>query len=382
MGTRMNSSQKLLRELIAIPSVNPAFMSANDPRAGEKNIADFLLALAASGGLDVEVQKVLPKRSNVLFRLGSRGRTKSTLVLAPHLDTVGEPTMPSSMFRPVAKNGRLHGRGACDTKGCVAAMLTALIQVAKSRNRPTNTDIVFAGLIDEENAQKGSRALASSGFKADLAIVGEPTRLKVVTAHKGDLWIRLETRGKSAHGARPELGQNAVHTMAKIVDLLETRYAESLKLRKHSLLGHPTVNVGSISGGTQPNIVPGSCWISIDRRTIPGETGAKVYAEIRALLLKNGLKAKLSDIRTAFCAPMETDPNQPLVQSFLHSVRQKKPQGVDFFCDAAVLAGSGIPSVVFGPGDIAQAHTSDEWISLRSLDEGTKLLSRFLASLP
>ena len=378
----MKSSQKLLRELIAIPSVNPAFMPAGDPRAGEKNIADFLLAFAASSGLDVEVQKVEPKRSNVLFRLRSRGRTKSTVLLAPHLDTVGEPTMPASMFRPVATNGRLHGRGACDTKGCVAAMVTALIQVANSRTRPANTEIVFAGLIDEENAQKGSRALASSGFKADFAVVGEPTRLKVVTAHKGDLWIRLETQGKSAHGARPELGRNAVHTMAKIVDLLETRYAASLRLREHPLLGHPTVNVGSISGGTQPNIVPGSCWISIDRRTIPGETVAKVYAEIRALLLKSRLTAKMSDIRTAFCAPMETDPSQPLVQSFLRSVRQTKPVGVDFFCDAAVLADGGIPSVVFGPGDIAQAHTSNEWISLRSLDEGTRLLISFLASLP
>ncbi|MDA1275946.1 MAG: M20/M25/M40 family metallo-hydrolase [Verrucomicrobia bacterium] len=378
----MISSQTLLRELIAIPSVNPAFLPLKDPRGGEKNMADFVLALGASNGLDAELRKVLPNRSNVLLRYRPTGRIVDTVVLAPHLDTVGEPSMPDSMFRPITKNGRLHGRGACDTKGSVSAMLTALLNVAGSPNRPKQTEIVFAGLIDEENSQEGSRALAGSKFKASLAVVGEPTRLKVVTAHKGDLWIRLDTVGKSAHGSRPELGRNAVHAMAQIVDLLETRYAESLRTRKHPLLGSPTGNVGSISGGTQPNIVPGSCWISVDRRTIPGETEKKVYAEIKALLRQYGRSARLSNIRTAFCDPLETDPNHPLVRSFFRAAGQKHPEGVDFFCDAAVLACAGIPSVVFGPGDIAQAHTADEWISLESLDKGTALLTRFLQSLP
>src|SRR5207247_3156400 len=183
----------------------------------------------------------------------------------------------------------------------------------------------FAGLVDEESAHAGSRAVADSKWRADLAIVGEPTRLKVVTAHKGVLWLELETHGKAAHGARPELGRNAVHEMARIVDLLETAYAASLRRRRHSLLGHPTINVGSIAGGSQPNIVPDRCRISIDRRTIPGETEARVRREIQSLLRKHKLSAKLLNVRNAPCPPLETNSKLPLVKQFLANVGQAKP---------------------------------------------------------
>jgi acetylornithine deacetylase/succinyl-diaminopimelate desuccinylase-like protein len=242
--------------------------------------------------------------------------------------------------------------------------------------------ITLAALVDEENGQCGSRALARSGFKADLAIVGEPTCLQVVTAHKGDMWLRLETHGKSAHGAQPELGRNAVHEMARVVHLLETRYARQLRRRRHAVLGHPTVNVGSIQGGTQPNIVPAECEISVDRRTIAGETEAKVSREIKYLLARNRLRATLVNTKSDPCLPMETNPQLPLVREFMRFAGQRQPAGVDFFCDASVLAQGGIPSVVFGPGDIAQAHTADEWISLRSLEEATRLLVCFLQALP
>ena len=373
---------KLLRELIALPSVNPAFLPAGDPRGGEQRVADFLAATTARAGLSVEFHPVFPGRANLLARLTPVGPVKWRVLLAPHLDTVGTATMPDRLFEPQEKRGRLHGRGACDTKGSVAAMLTALIRLARSGRRPAATEIIFTGLIDEENGQSGSRALAGSGLKADLAIVGEPTRLQVVTAHKGDLWLRLETRGKSAHGARPELGRNAVHAMARVVDLLETTYARQLRRRRHRLLGNATVNVGSISGGTQPNIVPANCTISIDRRTLPGETEAGVRRELQALLRKHKLAATIADTKGGACEPLETNFQLPLVKQFLRSVGQAQPVGVDFFCDASVLSGGGIPSVVFGPGDIAQAHTADEWISLAALERGTGMLTRFLQSLP
>ena len=215
-----------------------------------------------------------------------------------------------------------------------------------------------------------------------LAIVGEPTRLQVVTAHKGSIWLELETRGKAAHGATPQFGQNAVHEMARIVDMLETDYAARLRRRRHPLLGTATVNVGMISGGAQPNIVPDRCVITIDRRTLPGETESGVRHEIAALLRAKRLSAKISSTKLAPCLPLETSPKLPLVQRFLRSVGQARPAGVDFFCDAAVLSRGGIPSVVFGPGDIAQAHTADEWISLDSLERGKNLLLNFLKSLP
>jgi acetylornithine deacetylase/succinyl-diaminopimelate desuccinylase-like protein len=375
----MTRTEKLLAELIALPSVNPTFLPPRHPHAGEKRVADFLMSVAARAGLEVEFQKVLPNRSNVIVRLRPRNKIRQTILLAPHLDTVGAD---GTRFIPQRKNGRLHGRGACDTKGSVAAMLSALCELANAKSRPLETEIVFAGLIDEEHAQAGSRVLAASRFKANLAIVGEPTRLQVVTAHKGSLWLELETRGQAAHGATPHLGKNAIHEMARIVDLLETNYAAQLRKRKHKLLGAATVNVGTISGGTQPNIVPDVCKISIDRRTLPDETETSVRREITALLRAKKLSAKIFNAKLAPALALETNLKLPLVQFFLKSVGQSKTLGVDYFCDAAVLSAGGIPSVVFGPGDVAQAHTADEWISLSELERGKNLLLRFLNSLP
>jgi acetylornithine deacetylase/succinyl-diaminopimelate desuccinylase-like protein len=437
----MTRTEKLLAELIALPSVNPAFAPSDGasarqarqphPFAGEQRVADFLAAVAARAGLEVEFQKVDFKRwaetpsspyfqsglerlsphrndlvrSNLIARLLPRNNIRQTILLAPHLDTVGAD---GTKFIPQRKNGRLYGRGACDTKGSVAAMLSALCELAESKSRPLETEIIFAGLVDEEHAQAGSRAFvgrasrlsserdsasrkklcasfASAGRRdacPTLAIVGEPTKLRVVTAHKGSLWLELETHGKAAHGATPQFGKNAIHEMARIVDLLETDYAAQLRKRKHPLLGTATVNVGTISGGTQPNIVPDLCKITVDRRTLPGETDIGVQREIAAFLRARKLSAKISNSKLAPAFPMETNPKLPLVRQFLRSVGQSKPLGVHFFCDAAVLSAGGIPSVVFGPGDIAQAHTADEWISLAELERGKDLILKFLKSLP
>jgi acetylornithine deacetylase/succinyl-diaminopimelate desuccinylase-like protein len=411
----MTRTEKLLAELIALPSVNSAFAPSDgatarqarlrDPRYDEKNVADFLAATAARAGLEVEFQKVLPGRSNLIARLRPRNKIRQTILLAPHLDTVGAD---GTKFIPQRKNGRLYGRGACDTKGSVAAMLSALCELANAKSRPLETEIVFVGLIDEEHAQAGSRAFvgqasrlsskreSASGKKIcaglagagrrdacpTLAIVGEPTKLRVVTAHKGSLWLELETRGKAAHGATPQLGKSAIHEMARIVDLLETDYAAYLRRRKHPLLGTATVNVGTISGGAQPNIVPDRCQITIDRRTLPGETDPGVRREIAAFLRARKLSADISSAKLAPAPALETSSQLPLVRKLMQCAGQTKPAGVDFFCDAAVLSAGGIPSVVFGPGDIAQAHTADEWISLAELERGKGLLLQFLKSLP
>jgi acetylornithine deacetylase len=358
--------------------VNNALVPAGSPRAGERRVADFLAATLACAGLDVDLQKVFPGRCNLLARLAPRGKTQRRILLAPHMDTVDAAN--PEQFSPKKIGGRIYGRGACDTKGSVAAMASAICGLARNNRRPATTEIIFAGLVDEETQQAGSRALAHSGLKADLAIVGEPTRLQVVTAHKGNLWLKLETRGKAAHGARPDLGKNAVHEMARIVDLLETEYAAQLRKRKHPLLRCATVNVGSISGGVQANIVPDHCAITIDRRTIPGERDADVCREIKALLQKNGLRASFANTKDAPCIAMETDTRLPLVREFMRSVGQTKPAGVDYFCDASVLSRGGIPSVVFGPGDIAQAHTPGEWISVASLERARQILVNFLSS--
>jgi len=263
-------------------------------------------------------------------------------------------------------------------------MMAALLELAEGNARPAATEIVFVGLVDEENAQAGARTFASSGWRANLGIVGEPTRLKIVTAHKGSLWLELETRGKSAHGARPELGSNAIQEMARVVNWLQTDYAALLRRRRHKLLGSATVSVGVIRGGTQANIVPDHCTIAVDRRTLPGETDGGVRREIRALLRHKKLRAFTSNGngRLAPCLPLETNARLPMIAQFFGELGQRAPAGVDYYCDASVLGQGGIPSVVFGPGDIAQGHTADEWISLRSLDGARRALLRFLGSVP
>ncbi len=376
----MTRVEKLLSELIALPSVNPAFLPARHSHAGEKRVADFIAAWGAAAGLEIEFQAIARQRRNVLCRLPPRGVMKSRILLAPHLDTVN--VVSGEQLVPIRRAGRIHGRGACDTKGSVAVMLAALADVARTGKRPQHTEIVFAGLVDEEHAQAGARALADSGYEADLAIVGEPTRLRIVTAHKGNVWWRLETRGRAAHGATPHNGRNAILEMARVVEALETRYRARLNRRRHRLLGSPTVSVGVIRGGTQANIVPDHCEIEVDRRTLPGETHRSLRAELTTLFRELGVRVKLHAAKAVECPPLETRSHAPFVREFLAAAGQRTGEGVHFFCDAAVLAGGGIPSIVFGPGDIAQAHTADEWITTSQLERGHALLVRYLRSLP
>ena len=371
---------QLLAELIALPSVNPAFLPSRHPHAGEGRVAEYLAALGAHAGLEIEFQKVLPNRPNVLTRLRPAGKIKRTLLLAPHLDTVN--VVSEAQLKPVKRGGRIYGRGACDTKGSVAVMFQALCDLAALKQRPQETEIIFVGLIDEENGQCGSRFLAGRRFKADLAIVGEPTRLFLATAHKGSVWLEVETRGRAAHGATPWFGDNAAHSMARVVDALQTGYAAQLTKKKHPLLGHGTVSVGTIHGGTQTNIVPDRCVISVDRRTLPGESEAATRRAMSAFLKSRKLDAQVANVKLKLCPALETSEGLPLVKQFLGSIGQERALGLHYFCDAAVLASGGIPSVVFGPGDIAQAHTADEWIEISQLEQGHALLLNFLKSLP
>ncbi len=371
---------KLLRDLVALPSVNPAFLPDKPELTGEERVATHLADLARKRDLEVSRQAVLPGRKNLLVRLKPSGKTKRRIMLCPHLDVV---PAEDKQFKPRVNNGRLHGRGACDTKGSVAAFFHALLELTKDGRRPTETEILFVGLVDEEHRQSGSRALGERGPKGDLAIVGEPTQLQVVTAHKGNLWLRLETRGKAAHGATPHLGKSAILPMARITEIILIEYAGQLRKRKHPLLGHPTVNLGLIRGGTQTNVVPERCSIELDLRTLPGESEDSALAEIHNLLRKHRLpRATIVESRGVPCPPLETDPNLPAVRQFLKAANRRKSRGVDYFTDASPIAMGGTPAIVFGPGSIAQAHSADEWLDLAQLDQATATIIRFLREQP
>mgnify|MGYP000474400409 CR=1 FL=1 len=377
--SRLSSLDRLLWELVEIPSINPSLECKYADFTGEERIAQFLEGKANSSGIEYRRMKVLPGRQNLVIRLKPSGKIKNKVMLTPHMDVV--PATPDA-FIPKIKNGCLFGRGACDTKGSIASFFHAFLRLAKERNRPKNTEIIFVGLVDEEFGQAGSRTLAQKGPKANLAIAGEPTNLKVVSAHKGNLWIRLSTQGKAAHGSTPQYGRNAINGMSPILDTLTNEYPKLLSDRKHPLLGSPTISVGKIRGGSQPNVVPDSCEIDIDRRTIPGETDESVKKEMKNLFRKLKIKSpEFSATRSVPCPPLDTDPSLPIVQSFLKASNRRRTIGVPYFTDASPISMGGTPALVYGPGNIAQAHSKNEWVSLEEVEKAEQSIFRFLSNL-
>jgi acetylornithine deacetylase/succinyl-diaminopimelate desuccinylase family protein len=377
--SRLSSLDRLLWELVEIPSINPSLECKYADFTGEERIAQFLEGKANSSGIEYRRMKVLPGRQNLVIRLKPSGKIKNKVMLTPHMDVV--PATPDA-FIPKIKNGCLFGRGACDTKGSIASFFHAFLRLAKERNRPKNTEIIFVGLVDEEFGQAGSRTLAQKGPKANLAIAGEPTNLKVVSAHKGNLWIKLSTQGKAAHGSTPQYGRNAINRMSPILDTLTNEYPKLLSDRKHPLLGSPTISVGTIRGGSQPNVVPDSCEIDIDRRTIPGETDESVKKEMKNLFRKLKIKSpEFSATRSVPCPPLDTDPSLPFVQSFLKASNRRRTIGVPYFTDASPISMGGTPALVYGPGNIAQAHSKNEWVSLEEVEKAEQSIFRFLSNL-
>ena len=373
-----SSVHQLLMDLIALPSVNPAFCS-EETLAGEWRVAEYLEHAGRKASLGIRWQTVSKKRKNLILVYKPLSKITHRLLLAPHMDTV---VASGEQLRPKTRNNRIHGRGACDTKGSIAAMLDALRQLTNQPDRPRHTEIHIACLVDEEHGQMGSRVFAGKTKPYDLGIVGEPTSNRVVTAHKGVMWFQLHTQGKAAHGSRPSLGVNAIASMAEAVRYLEGEYREHLNQTQHSLLGPGTINVGTIQGGKQPNIVPDACSIWADRRTLPGESHRTIQRHLLAQLKQRGVRAAIDFRSDSECPALETNPNLPWIQRLMGQVRQKDLIGVDYFCDAAVIAQNGTPCVVFGPGSIDQAHTRDEWISMRSLESCVRHYIRFFKSLP
>ncbi len=365
----MNDEQitRLLQDLVRIPSVSPF----GDPGTEPKNtrearlaeyVADFLRKLA----LDVELYEVEPGRPNVVGKFCSRGSRKS-VALAPHTDTVSVAGMTVNPFGGEIRDGKLHGRGACDTKGSVAAMLAALANAVREKEfREGGLDVWFCALMGEESGSHGARALLERGFRTDFAIAGEPTNCRVVHTHKGAVAFKIITRGRSAHGSTPERGESAIQKMAGVVDYLLGEYSESLRRVRDPILGSPTTNVGLIRGGSQLNIVPEYCEIEVDRRTVPGERHEEILRHLRERL---SVEVELIGV----CDPLYTDPQNPFVCAL-----GQETVGAPWFCDAAFFAKSGIPAVAFGPGSSDQAHTADEFVELDEVVRAAGIIGKFL----
>jgi acetylornithine deacetylase len=369
---------RLLADLVAIPSVNPMGRARSGNEYSEQSLAEFIAAFLKKHSVDSELQQVGPNRPNVIGYIDAKA--SQTLLLEAHLDTVHADGMTIDPFSPLIRDDKLFGRGSCDTKCSIAAFLQAVVNVVQShRQLEYNTLLLFVS--DEEYRFTGAMHAARNGLKADVGIAGEPTQLRVVRAHKGVTRWRIVTKGLAAHSAYPDRGKNAIYAMSKVIKKLEEYAAELPRKKGHPVLGRPTLSVGVIEGGQAVNIVPDRCWIEVDRRTLPGENIEVILDPVRDFL--RNLPDWEFESPYLSVAGMEVAEDSHIVQILARSINDVlgsvRIEAAQYATDAGIYNGVGIPTVVFGPGDIAQAHTDAEFVELQQVRQAVNIIQRLLA---
>jgi acetylornithine deacetylase len=357
---------RLLKDLVAIDSVNPALVPG---AAGEAAIARALVAEFRRIGLATDVQEVVPGRPNVGGVFEGRGPGRS-LMLCGHIDTVGVAGM-ARPFDPVERDGRVYGRGSQDMKSGVAAMIDAARVVIESGGLAAGR-LIVAAVVDEEHESIGADALVTR-WRADGGVVTEPTGLAVAVAHKGFEWVMVETEGRAAHGSRPADGRDAIMRMGRVLGGLEALDHELQRGRAHPMVGAASLHASLIEGGRELSSYPDLCTLQIERRTIPGEPEGSAAREVAAILdrLRTADPEFQAASRSMFArSPYEVDPGHPLPQALLHAAASagltSPTIGMSFWTDAAILGGAGIPSVLFGPTG-AGLHGLEEWVDVQSV---------------
>ncbi|MFD2332653.1 M20 family metallopeptidase [Cohnella sp. GCM10020058] len=377
---------RVLRDLVAIPSVNPAFPGGT----GEADVAKYVRNYLESNGIRCIDQPVSEGRSNVIGMLPGT-RAGKTLLLEAHMDTVQTTGMSIEPFGAKTESGRLYGRGACDTKASLAAMLVVLGTFARSGRKPP-IGVHLAAVVDEEYRYAGVAKLAQAIEAGELcyeaAIVGEPTGLSRVVAHKGCVRFHIEARGVAGHSSDPSKGVNAIEQAMEIVRYLREAVEPGYEALRHPLVGPPTHCIAQIEGGDAPNTIPCACTLTVDRRTVPGEEPLDVWARMKADLER--FARETSGLELVVHAPfiidyaMEINAGEPVVGKLAHAVNRVKSgtvqHGAAYGTDASKLARVGVPSIVFGPGDIRQAHTDDEWVELSEVCAAADALAALIAN--
>ncbi|MDR3349710.1 MAG: M20 family metallopeptidase [Acidaminococcales bacterium] len=369
-----NEAFGLLRQTVKCNTVNPP--------GNEVALAKQLQIFLAENKIDAAVDEFAPGRANLVLRI--KGETASpALLLTGHLDTVpvGEVKWQHDPFACESENGLVYGRGIADMKSSVAAMLYALI-LLRREGLPPKQDVVFLGTADEEVSRRGAAAFVKSGGMSDIGaiLVGEPSNGDILLAHKGAMWLKVTTRGKTAHGSMPHLGVNAVSGMAKFINMLN---AQTFACQPNPLLGVPTLSVNTIQGGVAINVVPDSCVCTIDIRIIPGQTEKDIRDFIDAAL------SKAAEGDDGFCAQYEFLTNAlPVEGAKGHHIIQAleaaagKPllkRGVNYYTDASTLLGDKVlPLAIYGPGDDKQAHQPDEHIELEKYFDAIEVYKNFV----
>jgi len=301
------------------------------------------------------------------------------LMLSGHADVVGVEGMAHAPFDGVEHGGRLYARGAADMKGGIAAMCAAAWQAARDA---IAGEIVVAITADEEYESVGTRVMLERGVRADAAIVGEPTCLEVMPAHRGFVWIEVVVAGRAAHGSRWDLGVDAIRNAGLLLAELDRVDAEELSGRTHPLLGRASLHASTIEGGIGMSTYPDRCVLRLERRTLPGETGEDVLAEVRRACAavrarRPGFVADVSLLMAQGPSDVATD--APIVRALEDALRERgegvRVSGMSAWTDAALLNAAGIPAICFGPGDISLAHAAEEYIPLAEIDRATPVLA-------
>jgi acetylornithine deacetylase len=371
-GPELNEIAALLGELVAINSINPDLVPGG---VGEAGIARFVANWLEQVGLDVEIDEPVPGRPSVVAIARGTGGGRS-LMLNAHMDTVGVAGMERP-HDPVVQDNRLYGRGAFDMKGGLAAIMFA---AAAAKKQQLRGDVILTAVSDEEYASIGTASLVKR-WHADAAIVTEPTGLEICVAHNGFIWLEVETRGIAAHGSLPNLGVDAIVKMGKVLVGLEELDRSLRSVPSHRLLGSGSLHASLISGGQELSSYPERCVLSVERRTIPGETAQDVESQVRQILdqaaasdaaFKASLRTTL--LREAF----EVSRNEPIVQAVYHhagTILGQEPDiiGATAWMDSAILSAAGIPTVIFGPGGEG-AHAVVEWVDLEQVQRCVEVL--------
>jgi acetylornithine deacetylase len=360
---------EIAKELVRRPSVNPM----HDPDSfGEGAVVDWLEEWGHAQSLRTVRQPVLEGRDNISFTVTSGEGPH--LLLNGHTDTVSVAGMSVEPFSGEVRENRLWGRGATDMKGPLACMLAALLKLQKCKDEWHGT-VTVGCVIDEETEFRGILKLIEDNAPWDFAVVGEPTRLRVVRGCKGCLRFVVRVCGRAAHSSDPSQGRNAIVGVAPLLEALQTFFNDEIGQFTREGFSPCTGSVGLIEGGSATNIVPDECAVTSDIRTVPGQSSAETLAAMETFVRHR--VGEREGFEIIFDPPFhdssnfETPTDHPLVQAACSLCDQPEPETVPFGCDASKLAAADIPTIIFGPGDIAQAHTKDEFISLTELAAGT-----------
>ncbi len=364
------SCESLLARLVSFNTVNESF---GGPRGGETALADEIARIAHGWGLRTRRLSVGHGRDNLLVS-HEVSPNAEWLLFESHLDTVSVDGMTVPPFELTVQGERLHGRGTCDTKGSGAAMLWALKEFARESSAPRNAGVLF--VLDEEARMTGAQAFAQQHLRefANLRgiVVGEPTQLRPLVAHNGALRWRTITRGVAAHSADPSRGRSAIRAMLEVVARLEERFVP-LANRDFPLTGRAAASINTIHGGTASNIIPDRCEITVDRRLVPGESADDILVQRDAALA--GLEVEHDEL---YLAPPLPPGNSTALRTWMEPAFRAvgldpAPAGAPYATDASHYAAAGAPVLVLGPGDIAQAHTKDEWLHRTELARAAAL---------